>query len=75
MVQGYYNYHAIHGNMARLKAFRTQVARSWLFAVRRRSQRHRMPWERFSRIVARWLPVPTVLHPYPNMRFYAKHPR
>jgi len=75
VVQGYYNYHAIIGNMARLRAFRTQVARSWLFAVRRRSQRHRMPWERFSRIVNRWLPVPTVLHPYPNMRFYAKHPR
>ena len=75
VVQGYYNYHAIHGNMARLRAFRTQVTRSWLFAVRRRSQRHRMPWTRFAPIVNRWLPVPTILHPYPNMRFYAKHPR
>jgi len=75
VVQGYFNYHAVYGNLARLRAFRTQVARAWLFAVRRRSQRHRMPWKRFSRIIDRWLPVPTVLHPYPNMRFYAKHPR
>lgn len=75
VVQGYLNYHAVYGNLARLRAFRTQVARAWLFAVRRRSHRHRMPWARFSRIVDRWLPKPTVLHPYPNMRFYAKHPR
>ena len=50
-------------------------SRSWLHALRRRSQRHRMPWERFGRLVDRWIPKVQVLHPYPNDRFYAKHPR
>jgi len=75
VVQGYLNYHAIPGNMAALEAFRTQAVRHWLFALRRRSQRHRLPWKRFARLVDRWIPTPAILHPYPNDRFYAKHPR
>jgi len=75
VVQGYLNYHAIPGNMPALEAFRTQVVRHWLFALKRRSQRSRLPWERFSRVVDRWIPRPKILHAYPNARFYAKHPR
>src|SRR5215470_4402642 len=54
VVRGYFQYHAIPGNSARLGAFRSEVARSWLQALRRRSQRHRMSWERFS---ARLVPL------------------
>ena len=61
--------------MAALEAFRTQVARLWLHALRRRSQRHRLTWDNFGPVVNRWLPRPKILHPYPNQRFYAKHPR
>jgi RNA-directed DNA polymerase len=75
VVQGYFNYHGVSGNMAALEAFRTETTRSWLRALRRRSQRHRMPWKRFRRHVDRWLPKPKVLHPYPSERFFAKHPR
>jgi group II intron reverse transcriptase/maturase len=75
VVQGYFNYHAIPGNVAALNAFRWQVARAWLRALRRRSQRHRMPWKRFYGLVSRWLPKPRILHEYPNARFFAMHPR
>jgi group II intron reverse transcriptase/maturase len=75
VVQGYLNYHAIPGNMAALEAFRTEAVHHWLFALRRRSQRSRLPWERFSKIADRWIPKPKILHPYPNDRFFAKHPR
>ncbi len=75
VVQGYFNYHAIPGNGAALDAFRTQAVRAWLHALRRRSQRHRLNWERFGRLVNRWIPKVTFLHPYPNERFFAKHPR
>jgi phosphoenolpyruvate synthase/pyruvate phosphate dikinase len=43
--------------------------------VRRRSQKSRMTWPRLVAIAARWLPQPSILHPYPNLRFDAKHPR
>jgi RNA-directed DNA polymerase len=75
VVQGYFNYHGVPGNTAALEAFRTETVRSWLRALRRRSQRHRMKWERFRRHVDRWIPHPKILHPYPNERFFAKHPR
>ena len=75
VVQGYLNYHAVPGNCSALDTFVREVERSWLLSLRRRSQRHRMPWRRFTRIAKRWLPRPTILHPYPGERFHAKHPR
>lgn len=75
VVVGWMNYHAIPCNWRRLRAFREQVKRHWRHALRRRGQRHRLPWERFGRLVDRWLPHPRVLHPWPNVRFDAIHPR
>jgi RNA-directed DNA polymerase len=75
VVRGYFNYHGVPGNMAALEAFRTATARHWLKALRRRSQRSRMPWVRLDRLADRWIPKARVLHPYPNERFYAKHPK
>ena len=74
VVRGYFNYHAVPGNFPRLRSFRHDVIRHWWHAVRRRGQR---PLRRavFDRIVAQYLPTPTILHPYPLERFCAKHPR
>ena len=72
---GYFRYHAVPGNLRVLTTFRREVVRAWLHALRRRSQRHRMNWDRFGMIANRWVPTPTILHPYPNQRFYAKHPK
>ena len=49
--------------------FRTQVARRWLRSLRRRSQRHRLDWQRMGRLVARWLPPARITHPWPEQRF------
>lgn len=73
VVQGYYNYHAIPGNFSRLRSFRHDVARHWWQALRRRSQRS-LRWEVFESLMNRYLPRPTILHPYPLARFSAKHP-
>lgn len=75
VVQGYFNYHAVPGNFRALQTFRREVARAWLEALRRRSQRHRLPWERFRSIIDRYLPLPRILHPEPGVRFDAMHPR
>jgi len=75
VVQGYFNYHAIPGNYGSLHTFRTQVARAWQRALNRRSDRARMTWARFATLVARWLPRPRIVHPYPSVRFAVTHPR
>jgi hypothetical protein len=76
VVQGYFNYHAVPGNLSRLYTFRQEVARHWMAALRRRSQRSRWTWERFEALLmTRYLPRPRILHPYPLERFCATHPR
>ena len=74
VVRGYYNYHAVPGNLKRLYTFRRATARDWLFTLRRRSQRSRWTWGRFQTLIDLYLPEPKILHPYPLQRFYAKHP-
>ena len=75
VVRGYFNYHAVPGNLPRLETFRQQIARHWRSALRRRSQRSRWTWERFETLMTRYLPRPKILHPYPLARFRAMHPR
>ena len=74
VVRGYFQYHAIPGNWARLSAFRQEVLRLWYQALRRRSQRSRLTWERFSQCLGVLLPPVRILQPYPDVRFDAKHP-
>jgi RNA-directed DNA polymerase len=69
VVQGYLNYHAVPGNLKRLGMFRAEVCRAWMHALRRRSQRSRMTWKSFQRLIARYIPKVHTLHPYPNQRF------
>jgi RNA-directed DNA polymerase len=75
VVRGYFQYHAIPGNEHRLRAFRKDVLRQWLRQLRRRSQRSRWTWERFWKRLAVQLPEIQIEHPYPSVRFDAKHPR
>lgn len=75
VVRGYFNYHAVPGNLPKLETFRQQIARHWRLTLRRRSQRSRWTWERFEILMTLYLPRPRVVHPYPLLRFRAKHPR
>ncbi len=75
VVQGYFNYHAVPGNLASLRSFRFEVRKRWLRAIRRRSQRSGNTWALLERFAAQGLPVPKILHPYPLLRFDAKHLR
>ena len=75
VVRGYYNYHAVPGNLPPMSMFRWAIARYWWQVLRRRSQRCRWTWARFEVLMDRYLPAVQVKHPYPLDRFYAKHPR
>jgi len=75
ITQGYFNYHAVPGNMQRLKVFRERVLRHWRRALRRRSEAHRPNCARILRLVSSWLPEPRIIHPYPDARFAATYPR
>jgi RNA-directed DNA polymerase len=75
VVQGYFNYYAVPGNNASLSLFRHRVLVCWWHSIRRRSQKRRINWTRMLDLAKRWLPQPAVLHPFPDARFAAIHPR
>ena len=75
VVRGHQAYYGVPGNYRAVHAFRTQVTRHWHQALRRRSQRTRLTWVRMNRLVTRWLPPTRILHPFPEVRFAAMHPR
>ena len=56
-MKGHYQYFGVTGNYATLQRYAYQVRRRWLFWLRRRSQRQRLPWERFREIL-KHLPLP-----------------
>jgi hypothetical protein len=75
VMQGWLRYHAVPGNYQRLNQFRNAVARLWLRAIRRRSEkaRSRWNWKRFQPHLQRWFPRTRILHPYPEDRFRSRH--
>jgi len=75
VVRGYFRYHAVPGNEQQLRAFRKDVLRLWLRQLRRRSQRSRWTCKRFLERLAVQIPFAQIEHPYPQVRFAAKHPR
>ena len=75
VVRGHTNYYAVPGNLQAVAAFRDQIARHWLKTLRRRGQKTRTDWARMHRITTRWLPPARVMHPFPQTRFAATHPR
>jgi group II intron reverse transcriptase/maturase len=75
VLQGYFNYYAVPGNLDSLGLFRDRVLRFWGKTLHRRSQKSQFTWARRVALANRWLPRPKVLHPYPVARFAASHPR
>jgi RNA-directed DNA polymerase len=69
VVRGHCAYYAVPGNYRAIETFRSEVSRHWLRALRRRSQRDRLSWERMRRLEARWLPPARIVHPWPEQRF------
>ncbi len=72
VLAGHYNYYAVPDNSEALRAFRFRVIWHWRQALRRRSQKSRIAWERVRRVADRWLPQPRIRHPWPSVRFDAR---
>jgi RNA-directed DNA polymerase len=72
VLRGHANYYGVPGNQRALYAFRSEVVRHWFMALRRRSQRTTVTWERMRRLRARWLPLLYVTQPWPEARYDAR---
>jgi len=72
VLRGHTNYYGVPGNRKALLAFRYFATEHWHRALRRRSQRDRLTWERMRRLRDQWLPWPQIAHPWPEARFDAR---
>ena len=68
VLRGHYQYYGVPRNFRALEGFYLQVNWHWWRALRRRSQRHRLPWGKFLRQARKRLPQPRITHPYPEQR-------
>jgi RNA-directed DNA polymerase len=68
VVVGHTRYYGVPRNGPSLTAFHAALTRLWRVTLTRRSQTAFVSWERMRRLMARWLPVPHICHPYPNQR-------
>jgi RNA-directed DNA polymerase len=73
VVRGFFAYHAVPNNVPAISAFRYHVVVAWVRTLRRRSQRHRLPWDRMQVHLERYIPKARVLHPWPEARFRVRH--
>jgi RNA-directed DNA polymerase len=69
VVSGHARYFGVPFNGWAIGVFRKEVGWLWGRTLRRRSQKHRLPWQRMRRFIDRWLPSARVCHPYPWVRF------
>jgi RNA-directed DNA polymerase len=72
VLRGHANYYGVPGNQEALLAFRYFATEHWYRALRRRSQRTRLTWERMRHLRQRWLPSPRIVHLWPDARFDAR---
>jgi hypothetical protein len=63
-------YYGVPHNGPQLGTFRLAVGRLWCRSLRRRSQKHPLPWERMRRYIDRWLPPARICHPDPSQRLF-----
>lgn len=75
VIRGFDQYHGVPGNIDALNAFRKALFRMWRQSLQRRSQNSRVTIERMVRLSERWFPKAKIVHPWPEQRFDAKHPR
>jgi hypothetical protein len=75
VVTGHCAYFAVPTNSRAISAYRHHVIGLWRRTLKRRSQKDKTTWARVEEIAADWLPLPRILHPWPEKRFAVKHPR
>src|SRR6202041_2522653 len=68
VVGGHFRYYGVPMNKPALAIFRFRVGWLWQRSLSRRSQNGRVLWDRMRRLITRWLPLPSVCHPYPLRR-------
>ena len=75
VIRGWLGYYAVPTSGRFIEAFVHRIKAVWLKILRRHSQRDRFCGFRLDRIVRKFWPPVTILHPWPDQRYAVKHLR
>lgn len=75
VLKGHYAYFSVPTNLPSVRTVRHHVKVRWYLSLLRRGQKRRLTWPRMNVVAEKYLPMPVVLHPWPDSRFRDKHPR
>jgi RNA-directed DNA polymerase len=75
IVQGYFNYYAVPGNLESLGVIPGPGACALVAHSSPPEPETPVSWTRTLALAQQWLPQPRALHPFPDARFAATHPR
>jgi RNA-directed DNA polymerase len=73
VLAGHFRYYGVPMNGPALSSFYSVTGRLWWRILRRRSQKHHLPWRRMRRHIQRWFPSVRICHPYPLQRLRVDH--
>ncbi|MCF6254984.1 MAG: group II intron reverse transcriptase/maturase [Gammaproteobacteria bacterium] len=68
VMQGLINYYGVPGNSTALARLRTEMCCNWRKSLRRRGNKRPINWLQMTKLINRWIPKVSVVHPYPNQR-------
>lgn len=68
VITGHNRYYGVPGNNQALGDFRYLISQRWMQSLKRRGQKGRITWDKMTKLIDRWLPLPQVYHKYPNER-------
>jgi len=68
VITGHFRYYGVPGNREALDDFRYLISQRWMQSLRRRGQKGLMRWDKMTKIINRWLPLPQIYHKYPSQR-------
>jgi group II intron reverse transcriptase/maturase len=68
VLAGHFRYYGVPMNGPALNSFHGVAGRLWWRILRRRGQKHHLPWRRMRRYIQRWFPAVRICHPYPLQR-------
>lgn len=73
VITGYDGYFAVPTNRRPMERFRKELAKAWLAALRRRSDKDPTTWKWLVPRLQRWIPPFEYRHPWPDERYAATH--
>lgn len=68
VVTGHYRYYGVPGNYDAMSDFRYLISQRWMHSLRRRGQKGLVTWDKMTKLIDCWLPLPQIYHKYPNER-------